>query len=231
MSGGSLKGFGVLEHAYAPETALPYLMLLVEALKAVGWPVAIVFMVWWLRVPILSLIPRINSLKAPGLEVGLDSAKESQIAKTEPRDLRQVSVVAGLPKTDAIIALESQVRNELPKYPRSEHEDLLINAVAVLNLEKHFSLVYMNIFGSQIRALQAINERGGQISLTDAEEGFEEIKQAVAELRDWTLERYTAYLESNGLLVRDSNKIKLTPVGRDFISFLVRHGLSTQKPL
>lgn len=221
----------MLNYPYAPVTILPYLSLLVEALKALGWPAAIAFVSWWLREPLLSAIPRISSVKGPGIEVNLDSAKESQIAKTEPKEVQSVSIIANLPKTDAIRALEQRIRNELPNYPLNEHQELLINAVALLNLEKHFAFVYMNIFGSQIQVLQNINERGGVLSIEAAESGFDEIKVVHPELGDWTLERYTAFLESNHLLERDGQLIRLTSAGRDFIQFLVRYGLSTQKPL
>lgn len=202
-----------------------------EALRAIGWPIAIMVAFWWLRRPILNLLPRINSLKAAGVELSLDSAKESQIAKTEPKVIQPVSVVGNLPKTQAILGGEQKIRNELQKYPDNEHFDLLVNALAISHLEKHFAFVYFNIFGSQIRALQQINENGGYISFEDADAGFKNIKEVTAELGDWTLERYTAYLESNLLIEKDANGYRLTAIGNDFIQFLVRYGLSTQKPL
>lgn len=221
----------MLEHPYEPSTWLPYLAIFVEALKATGWPIAIMVAFLWLRRPIMSLLPRISSLKAAGVELSLDSAKENQIAKTEPKDVQPVGVVRNLQKTTAIIDGERRIRNELEKFPDTEHLDLLVNALAILHLERHFAFVYFNIFGSQIRALQKINENGGLISFEDAEAEFKTIKEIAPELGDWTLERYTAYLESNYLVEKESNGYRLTPVGKDFIQFLVRFGLSTHKPL
>lgn len=226
----------MIDYPYEPATWLPYLALVVEFVRVVAWPVAAAAAVVVLRQPVLSLIPRISTLRAPGIEVNIESAKERQIAKTHSSEHESViqesgRVVRNLPRTEAIQQVEAKIRELLERFPQAEREDLLVNALAADRLERHFALAYINIFGSQIRALQLANERGGFISRAEAEKEFESLKQYTEPLKDWTLDRYTAFLESNEFVRRTPEGFQLTNFGRDFIGFLIRSGLPTSKPL
>lgn len=221
----------MLDHAYAPSTWLPYLALAFDFAKAAVWPFVVVFAVASFRKQLLDLINRVWAMKVGVVSVKFYAEKERQIAKTDPSPEVSESIVRKLPKTPAIADGEKRVLVQLKDFPTQDHQALLVNAVAVLQLEKHFALVYANIFGSQIRALQSLNERGGIVGIDEGIAFFGEVKNRFPELQDWTFDRYVAFLRSNLLISVDDTTVSLTDVGRDFIQFVVRYGLSTEKHL
>ena len=133
--------------------------------------------------------------------------------------------------TPAQRAIRDTVKKELEDYPEKDRSEILVAAVAKERLLRHFTAAYSNMFGSQIRSLEILNQRNGRITLDEASKEYSELQKEIPELSSWTLERYISYLRRFQLIDLDSENIFLTDIGRDFIIWLNAVGADKNKPL
>ncbi|OWY13838.1 hypothetical protein B6V73_04630 [Thioclava sp. JM3] len=133
--------------------------------------------------------------------------------------------------TPAQREIRDSVREELEDHPEHERLEILIAAVAKERLLRHFASAYSNIFGSQIRALELLNQRGGQISLEEARKEYAILQKELTDLASVPFEGYIRYLTDFRLVDVDAECIRLTPIGRDFVIWLNAIGANKDKPL
>ncbi|WP_137110484.1 hypothetical protein [Rhodobacter sp. SY28-1] len=208
---------------------LPFWQNLFSLIASISWPLALILVARIFR-PLISHIfaDRGISFEGFGAQIRID---ERKIAQTEGGTIPENTLSSTkftLPRTAAIAEQEKVLRAAIEQLPKGDVLDITINALAIEQLEKGYALAYADIFGSQILLLQKINERGGQVSKSDGEEFFSEVKSRFSELSDWDFEKYTNFLVQRNLLRVDSS-VELTPLGKDFIHFIVRYGLRTDK--
>lgn len=210
---------------------LPFWQLLFDLVASVAYPIALILIASALH-PLISHIfsDRGISFEGFGAQIRIDERKASQIGSENSLDDSLSEVKLTLPRTLAIVEQEKVLREAIEKLPQPKVLDITVNALAIEQLEKAFALSYIYIFGSQIVFLQKINERGGSISKADGEDFFVEVKARVPELSDWDFQEYTKFLVQRNLL-RVSSTVELTALGKDFIFFVVKYGLRTDKPL
>ncbi len=208
---------------------LPFWQQFFSLLATISWPLALILIVRSLKPFILNLFhDRGISFEGFGAQIRIDERKNAQIGDENRAAMPLNSTKFNLPRTPAIQEQEELLRNELDKLPQAERNEVTINALAIERLEKHFAFTYVDIFGSQLQLLQRINERGGSITLGNAQEYFTEVKSRFPDLSDWDLSRYCNYLVQRGLILLSDN-VELTPVGKDFIHFVIKYGLRTDR--
>jgi hypothetical protein len=208
-----------------------------------AWPTAVVIGFLVFRSPIKALFDRIHSFGMAGaeakflpkqgsdegfsfadnLEVQSDSASDEK--KTDDRTLPTSAFGSRVQ-----LEVKEQFKNEISRLSDAEARDYLISALAKERIEKVFSAAYANIFGSQIRALQLLNDNGGRISLDRAHAEFEVVRSEITIFKDWTLEEFLNYLKNFQLIEKDLNGVRITLYGRAFLSFLAEQGWSTNRP-
>ena len=210
---------------------LPFWQQLFALISSVSWPLALILIARIFR-PLISHIftDRGISFEGFGAQIRIDARKVSQMESSSLPENSLSSARLTLPRTVAIAEQEEVLRVAIEKLPKADVLDIAVNALAIEQLEKGFALTYVNIFGSQLVLLQKINERGGSITNSEGEDFFSEVKSRFPELADWSFEKYTNFLAQRNLL-RISSSIDLTPLGKDFIQFVVRYGLRTDKAL
>ena len=226
----------MLDFNYAPSTGLPYIALVVEALRWIAWPIAIVVIAATFREPIGRLIKNIKNFTVAGSRVEFipqQLGSSDTLGEVLPSDQ---STKEGLPileqsLTPAQRAIRDTVKKELEDYPEKDRSEILVAAVAKERLLRHFTAAYSNMFGSQIRSLEILNQRNGRITLDEASKEYSELQKEIPELSSWTLERYISYLRRFQLIDLDSENIFLTDIGRDFIIWLNAVGADKNKPL
>jgi hypothetical protein len=210
---------------------LPFWQQLFELISQTVWPVAILIIFAKLRPLIAQMFTeRGFSFEGFGAQLRVDARKNAQISDASQTKPLILGGNLQLPRTIAIDEEEKKLLSVLEKIPEENRTGTLVNALAIERLEKSFALIYLNIFGSQMRFLQKINEYGGTVSLAASEELFSEVRANFPELSDWDFKRYSDYLTKNGLLTV-SDSVNLTAAGKDFIHFIVKYGLNTSKPL
>jgi hypothetical protein len=210
---------------------LPFWQQIFTLLATVSWPLALIVIVRTLH-PMFSRIfsDRGISFEGVGTQIRIDERKHAQDDSESLAVTPLSAAKLTLPRTVAIDEEETALRSAIEQLPPADRNDIVINALAIERLEKHFALTYVDIFGSQLVFLQKINERGSAIAAADGEIFFSEVKSRVPELSDWDFGKYCNYLVQRNL-IRVSANIELTPVGKDFIHFVVRYGLRTDKGL
>jgi hypothetical protein len=212
-------------------TLLPFWQQLFEFISRIAWPIALVLVFVKIRPIIVQLFTeRGFSLEGFGAHLRVEARKIEQGSETVKSKPLEFGGNLQLPRTAAIDEEEKKLLTALSEIPENNRMGILLNALAIERLEKHFALIYQTIFGSQLLLLQRINERGGLVSTAEAESFFSEVKSKFSEYSDWYFEKYSNFLVRNGLLVV-SDGVQLTPAGKDFILFVVRYGLNTEKGL
>ena len=210
---------------------LPFWQQFFLMTSSVAWPIALIVVARLFR-PFISSIfsDRGFSFEGFGAQIKIEERKASQpeVSGLPGNEFSDPKVK--LPRTLAIEEQEKKIRDVIEKIPSAEVIDIAINALAMEQLDKHFALTYIDIFGSQMVLLQRINERGSSIEFSEGEDFFNEVKSRYHEFSDWNVEQYLGFLTHRNLLHIDKT-IQLTPFGKDFIHFVVRFGLRTDKAL
>lgn len=210
---------------------LPFWQQFFDLVASVAWPIAIIVVFLKIRPLVAQMFSeRGFSFEGFGAHLRVEERKNAQVSESTRAKPIFLGGNLQLPRTQAIDEEEKKLLLALEKIPEDNQPGIMINALAIERLEKNFALIYLNIFGSQMIFLQKINERGGSVSIADAEDFFSEVKGKVAEFSDWNFEKYSAFLVRNGLLTV-SDEVNLTAAGKDFIHFIIRYGLSTEKLL
>ncbi|WP_143597869.1 MULTISPECIES: hypothetical protein [unclassified Thioclava] len=226
----------MLNVSYEPSTGLPYIALLVEALRWLSWPVAIVVIAFIFREPLKGLLRNIKHLTVGNNRaefIPQQRGNSGALDDSLPGEQRSNKVLPILEEnlTPAQREIRDSVREELEDHPEHERLEILIAAVAKERLLRHFASAYSNIFGSQIRALELLNQRGGQISLEEARKEYAILQKELTDLASVPFEGYIRYLTDFRLVDVDAECIRLTPIGRDFVIWLNAIGANKDKPL
>lgn len=223
----------MLEFPYQVSSGIPYIALLVEALRWVSWPIAAMVVAHVLKDPIVAAANRLRGLAYGGVKA--DFASQTSRAETLDEPLAQTTKTPNAlierNMSEALKQVSAFVEQELKAFPEEQKIEVLIVSVAAERLQKHFALAYANIFGSQIRALEMLNQKNYAILISEASQMFTELQAQHEEFRDWTLEKYLSFLRNFQLVEVDEKEIRLTPIGRDFVVWLNAAGLDKDRAL
>jgi hypothetical protein len=86
------------------------------------------------------------------------------------------------------------------------------------------------IFGSQIEGLTKLNLAGGRVTLTDAQNFFDETKQCYPKFSsNSSFAEWFSYVSGSGLAVIDSDLVQITPLGQEFLLYVHAGGLPPRK--
>jgi hypothetical protein len=155
----------MLSNAYAPDTGLPYLVVFLELVKAIAWPIAALLIVHFFSGELKALFPKIKKIGPAGIEVASQPEPSAEISIENPFGR------AMLPLTDPVAKeIEDQNRHELNQLATENHIDVLLRAVTIHQLQKSFALAYASMFGSQIRMLESLNV--GEMGETDVNDMY-----------------------------------------------------------
>ncbi|MBN2742211.1 MAG: hypothetical protein JXR35_15060 [Rhodobacteraceae bacterium] len=220
------------------ETGLPYLQLLVETIQWVAWPIAAYLVALAFREPLSEILKKLRVISyGPGkAEFSVDQrtnpdALKSLISADRAGPLEGAEEYSIARLSNAQKEVRDHIAQDLNRFPDERREEILTIELALERLQKHFALAYANIFGSQIRALELLNQRQGRVSLSVAEDEFANLKREYEAFRDWSLPRYLQFLEDFNFVSVKDGSVEITPVGKDFIIWLDFHGLSKDRPL
>lgn len=154
--------------------------------------------------------------------------------KVEKEQIEKLLAVVG----DNIIISDivSNIKSELESKGLSTDGDsvkVLIKHLAGTQLLLRFEQIHSAIFGSQIYLLKKLNESSEKgRNLDFVYHHIDHIKTLFPELADWDYEQYLAYLYSHLLITNGENeKVHITNLGVEYLTWLIRNGRSDNKPL
>lgn len=203
-------------------------------LDTIIWPLTVLFVAIFalllFRRQLARLIDRTISVSKSGIVASSVPQESGQPPKSS-------NVADFLEKTfdnALIVELQDTLRkqiNSLNPTSDAERSKLLLKLLAAIVIIRGFDLTYYHIYGSQIRALQYLNDgRGLAIPTTDLERFYESAKNAdPAFYGHYAFDGWLSFLESGLLIRRDSGNVAITVRGKEFLKYLVDQGYTFLK--
>ena len=125
--------------------------------------------------------------------------------------------------------IEKNLLNSVRLVDSDKQVGLLVRALAQSRLEAVFERGYAFIFGSQVLGLRTLRDRGGEASLEEGKEFFENTKKEHLEFyAKSTFLEWFSYLSNNGFAVLRDEKIVITSLGKEFLLYLELKGLPSK---
>jgi len=219
--------------------------------KALAWPAvvggAVVILRTRLGELLGSLVLRKLAVKAPGgFEATVDAPDPRHQPSapvndtlTKPAAAVGVPVVvapgpngARLPPSErpAVNLVEERLLEEVRSVAEGDRVPVLVRALSLARLEAAHATVYSRIFGSQIAGLRKLNPQG-RVPLAEARAFFQSYaEQLPPAFAQNGFDNWLGFLQRSGLILRDDGTVEISPLGRDFLSYLSDRGLSEERP-
>ena len=215
-------------------------------LQDIVWPIAIVVMVLGaliiFRTPLTGLINRARRVGYgdKSIDLGETPAAEQQKRIDKPATETPIPAVpadhALPPQSDVYGPIERQIETALadPPIPESVKKAWLIRALAANRVMREHEVRYRAITGSQINLVLEANSPNVP-NLARAQAIYDTAKVAFPEgYTNFPFETWISWPVSVGLLTRvpgpgATDVFLITPIGRDFLHYLVNTGLTTAK--
>lgn len=208
-----------------PEIVLRVLELLESITMAAIWPTVLISLIWYFRHEISALIERIKHIGTGGVGFHSSAGQQNSPDNVAATQLSP-STLESLP--DGVAAeVERRLKSDLESVSDDNKIPILLRALTIERMNKTFAVAYSNIFGSQIRALESLNEKN--FSKGEAEKEFKELQKNDPVFVEWDLERYADYLISWKFVECSDDIYSITIAGRDFLLFLTSNGLSKDR--
>lgn len=112
-----------------------------------------------------------------------------------------------------------------------ERENLLVRELAQAKLRESFERLYQELWGSQLSALQLINQHSGEIAQDQFRFAYEEAKKEWPDqYGEYSFEAWFEFLVDAELVSpTEDEKVAITLQGRELLTYLVAQGYSLYK--
>jgi hypothetical protein len=207
---------------------------IISILEVLAWPTIVLIVFLILRKPLKVFIGRIKSIgiKGAGIEAEVPkkqsasdgSTIEKLIKETPNKNLERIKSTLS-PET--LEFFKSAVLNEsnVDSFNTAEErEGILFSYSQLIYMILQFNKIYVLIYGSQIRILQRLNSSDDE-TLDSLIVYFELAKSNHPEFyKDYPYDAYLNFLLSYQLIVIVEDKVSITPIGKDFIKYIIESG-------
>ena len=214
---------------------------IITALGKLAWPlvVAMILLLYKseLTGAVTAVVTRVRDVKvgAWGISAEAHIAQEQQKSEmvTTKSVVGSVTLkdVPGLSRTKAISALELKLHDQLNGL--SDTQDRLINALAEAQLAASFGVTYAFIFGSQIAGLKELSVRR-RATVAEAVTFFSEAERLNPKFYEgYGFAGWLNFLKARNLVAQTGNNqefVEITDIGDDFVLWLERSKLPTNRP-
>jgi hypothetical protein len=196
-----------------------------------NWPVVVlvfgIVFIFAFYGPIGRFLDRASRIGPQGVETGSATAQEKSLQREQTSESLSSQADEFLRLFDSKMLLEAEgaVRADLAKRNITnpgERERVLVRLVAAAGAGFVFERIYNQIFGSQIKALQALN---ASALPRDGIEPF--YRAAKAEnpnfYSNYSFDQWFNFMVSHTLIaMMDGNTVGITVRGREFLKFLIQ---------
>jgi hypothetical protein len=196
-----------------------------------AWPlvslVGFVFFAIFFRRELRSWLPRVTHV---GPE-GVTASPAGQSGATPPA-LSAAQELLKILDNQILLNRENQLRSLLVAQhieKPDERETVLVRFLAAAWLVNDLDWVYFRILGSQMGALLFLNAQTS--SFFDAikiwyDQAAKQDKEAYAH---FSFDQWLAFFYHADLIERTGDRVQITPLGKEFLSYVMRRGLTTAK--
>lgn len=216
---------------------MEFFVVLVDLIKGIAWPIVIGVIAWIFRSNIggvLGHLPKVldRVRELPG-GTKLCPAEEEQQARlgvVTSRPSLELKQIPGLGRTPAIEMRERAILSLLDEINEDERVSRLTRALAESCLSTAFERIYRIIYGSQISMLRLLNENP-HFREHHVRDFFSRVKDRFPEIyANYTFDRWLDFLKTAQLAVQIEDRLQISDVGRDFLTYLTLQGLPEAKP-
>lgn len=212
-------------------------------LLATSWPAATVLIAVSLgtlflllfRGSIATAIPKIRRVGRSGVELDVPTppsqAEESTARLTESDAFVAAEQLKKALDSPLLIEQETRIKRDLAERgldvsPASV--DVLVRYLAAFQLAYAFEALYSLIYGSQLTLLQTLNSQAQGMEYQIARTFSYDIAAVIYPdvYRAYSFDEYIHFLLTTGLVSRADDRIFITPMGREFLAYLIRQGKS-----
>ena len=202
-----------------------------------SWPLATVVCfiatLLILRSSLDGLIRRIKSFKVGNHSVDAsgDVSEQQKKIETTTSSKSPVPTVTLPPPNEIYAQIEKEVRDAgtAANIAPDVEKAWLIRALAVFRVWNGHERVYRLITGSQLELLLRTNS--APLKIDTARQMYEEAK---ANYPDWykefEFETWVNFPINSGLLREEASVLRITPLGQDFMHYLVSNSMTNPKP-
>jgi hypothetical protein len=202
-----------------------------------SWPLAaiICFVAFLLifRGPISAAIGRFRRVKVPGGSIDLSGEQEQKKIETPiaTAGVTAPATTALPPPSNIYAAIEQQLKDALAtaKLPADVEKAWLIRFVATWQIARAHEIAYRLILGSQLDLLLQANTASPP-NTDRAREMYEAAKTAYPDFyKDFSFEAWIRFPINAGLVREEASVLRTTPLGQDFMHYLVSNSLTNPK--
>jgi hypothetical protein len=213
-----------------PATVIQYLAIVFDLLARLAWPLTTILLAFAFRKSIVTFLDNIIELKLGAARI---KARRPQPPGTGgPPDAPETPRIAAASNDPFLQPVITHLRNspDLAGLPAEQQvEKLLVNA-AQWSVAWYFERIYQLIYGSQIRALQALNSASPSV-LEFIRVDYDIAAAVNKQLYDrYPFESWLQFITSWGLVASDATTAGITPLGRQFLQYVAAQGLTLDKP-
>lgn len=203
----------------------------VEIVKAIAWPTVVLIVLFVFRDSLKKLLERAT-------EVGPGGIKAAPPKQEIGKDLPLVTPASAddlLKEFDNKLLVESEkiITDFLSSshLEGAEREKVLVRNLAGLAITQRFERIWFWIWGSQLKALNALNSiKPNGLPIEGLREFYESGKSTTPEFyTNYSFEQWLAFLKTWTLAREDGGIIRITVAGEEFLKFLVQTALTTNK--
>ena len=199
-----------------------------ELLNAIAWHhlafvIAIIFICKF-RNQISALINRTRKIGMEGLSADPIPDKQQEKIETNSEAAQKLLKLVG--DSPVIIEQENRINEDLKSINADERVLVLTKYLAGTQILLAFEKIYAIIFRSQISILNMLNENRGQgMPVNSIDTYINIVKADYSEtLGKWTNEQYLKFLYDSFLIMKEGDKIHITNLGIEFLSWVAREG-------
>lgn len=210
-----------------------WLWFVVQMAKIIAWPVAFGLVIFWIRPYLPSIFSSFGRRRVEVEAFGVKARLDAVGQQNEP--IANLAVVA--PKSPiapstraAVVTLESGLRAEIATVQTDAQNAILFRALAETHLRAGHESIYNRIFGSQLIALKALDERG-TATVADARQFLAPYAERFPEMyRTYGFDQWLGFLITNVLVERTNDNLQTTTYGHDFLVYITDVRQSMDKP-
>lgn len=195
-----------------------------DLIVGVGWPAAIFLLGYTFRDELRNKLGYLQAAGPSGVTFHRQEFRKSL-------DLETLLLDVGNHRP-AVRAVEDPILRDLEKVKDEQHIPVLVNQLAIARLGRHFEEIYSIIFQGQIEGLQRLEASGGNASVADAEQFYEQLKAREPEFYgDNTFTDWFRYIKTSGLADHSSDTtIHITEMGSEFLLFVSATKVGRARP-
>jgi hypothetical protein len=116
--------------------------------------------------------------------------------------------------------VEASVRQTASQVPTADKDTYYARALTVASIYFQFEILWSSIYASQIKALQALNNR--QLKRENLSHFYEEVaKASPSSYANYSFDEWLGFMQTQTLIRYDGDLIGITIKGKDFLRFLI----------